>query len=254
MSSPGLDPRMVAGAAAAVGLVGFGIGMLRRMWLGFLGPGVLMLVAAGVVLWIDLDFRASAVEADGRVVRMLRDASPSSSGGPAATFAPVFAFTLPDGRKVEVVSRNYSYPPCCRTGQAVRVRYDPAQPEQAEIVGNFTNWIVFGVLALVGTIFTGVGLALRAIVRRIGAMAGRVQEVPLVGMRRSDGPEGPRWIVQARWTNPASGASRLFESDPLPFDPVPQMRGLQRVRVIFDPAWPEGAYAMDLSFLHAPAP
>jgi hypothetical protein len=79
-------------------------------------------------------------------------------------------------------------------------------------------------------------------------------QVPLAGLRRDHGPEGPRWILQARWSDPRSGVQRLFESPPIPFDPVPQMRTMTNVNVTFDPGDPNGAYAMDLSFLVAPGP
>ena len=61
-----------------------------------------------------------------------------------------------------------------------------------------------------------------------------------------------RWMVQARWQDPRSGVQRLFESEPLPFDPVPQMRQMRTVQVQFDPSVPDGPYWMDLSFLEPP--
>jgi hypothetical protein len=64
--------------------------------------------------------------------------------------------------------------------------------------------------------------------------------------------DGPRWVIQARWTDPRSGVARLFESEPLPFDPVPQMRDMTMVQVRFDPSRPDDPYWMDLSFLRAP--
>jgi len=76
--------------------------------------------------------------------------------------------------------------------------------------------------------------------------------VPLAGLRRIDTPGGPRWILQARWADPRSGVQRLFESEPLPFDPVPQMRQMNAVQVSFDPSMPEGPSWMDLSFLREP--
>ncbi|MEO3471752.1 hypothetical protein AAFN86_07790 [Roseomonas sp. CAU 1739] len=65
---------------------------------------------------------------------------------------------------------------------------------------------------------------------------------PLVGMRREETPQGRRWIVQARQQDSPSGPGRLPESEPLPFDPAPQMPRRRRVTVDDDraPGGPAG--------------
>jgi hypothetical protein len=145
-------------------------------------------------------------------------------------------------------------------GDRVRVRYDPAQPARAAMTGFTQSWLVTAILGGMGVVFVGVGLAVwRLMAGRAPASPGAaapagamVHAVPLAGLRREAGRDGPRWFIQARWTDPRSGVARLFESEPLPFDPVPQMRDMTMVQVRFDPSRPDDPYWMDLSFLRAP--
>ena len=234
-------------------------------WLawGFLGSGLLLLAGAGFAAWLEISFRQRAVETDGRIVQMIAR-SGTSDGRHSTTWTPVFTFRLPDGKEMRVTAGYSSSPPCCRVGEVVRVRYDPADPSRAQMAGFVASWLVATILGAIGLVFTLVGLLVRRMFRRgfsVGpAMAGMdaVQappgtmtfQVPLAGLRREPG----RWILQARWADPRSGVQRLFESPPIPFDPVPQMRAMNSVAVTFDPGDPNGGYAMDLSFLRDPGP
>jgi len=151
------------------------------------------------------------------------------------------------------------------------VRYRPEDPRRARIASLQDDWFFPGVLAGFAMLWLLPGvMALRArwiFLRRGGGVAaaregealpqaveppGHGVPVPLAGLRREETAEGPRWFVQARWSDATGGATRLLESEPLRFDPVPQMRALTSVRVAFqaDPA--QGPYRMDLSFLRAP--
>lgn len=233
-------------------------------WLGlvFVLVGLGLLAGAGVAAWLEVEFRRQAVETDGRVVAMLsRTGSSSGSGGQSTTYTPVFAFRLPDGKEIRVEAGFSSSPPCCRVGEAIRVRYDPARPDRAQMVSFMSSWFVAALLGGMGAVFTLVGGLAVAFLRSPaspplaqGAERAMVLAVPLVGMRRDAAADGPRWVLQARWADPRSGLQRMFESEPLPFDPVPQMREMTHVQVAFDPSLANGPYRMDLSFLQPPAP
>lgn len=218
----------------------------------------LLLVGAGYAIWSEIAFRRIAVETDGRVVEMIRGSgSRNSDGRTSATYRPAFVFALPNGKEVRAEGSVASNPPCCRVGDRVRVRYDPARPENAALTGFMQSWLVASILGGMGVVFAGIGLAMRRVMRtHVPVVLAEGQAlntmtfaVPLVGLRR-DG--GMRWILQARWADPRSGVQRLFESEPLPFDPVPQMRGMSAVNIAFDPGQPEGPYWMDLTFLREP--
>jgi hypothetical protein len=218
----------------------------------------LLLLGAGYAIWSEIAFRRIAVETDGRVVEMIRGSgSRNSDGRTSVTYRPAFVFSLPNGKEVRAEGSVASNPPCCRVGDRVRVRYDPARPENAALTGFMQSWLVASILGGMGAVFAVIGLVMRRVMRtHVPVVLAEGQAlntmtfaVPLVGLRR-DG--GMRWILQARWSDPRSGVQRLFESEPLPFDPVPQMRGMSAVNIAFDPGQPEGPYWMDLTFLREP--
>jgi hypothetical protein len=230
----------------------------RIIVLGALVLGMLLLAGAGYAAWREIAFRRIAVETDGRVVEMLRGSgSRDRDGRSSVTYRPVFVFALPDGKQVRAEGSVASNPPCCSVGDRVRVRYDPTRPDRAAITGFVESWLVTAILGGMGVVFAGVGLVLRRVMGgRAPAAAppanATVFAVPLAGLRREQTAQGPRWFIQARWTDPRSGVARLFESEPLPFDPVPQMRDMTMVQLRFDPGQPDAPHWIDLSFLRPP--
>ncbi len=243
--------------------------MKRILPVLFLLIGLALLGGSGFAVWTELRFRNGAVETEGQIVEMLTRSSRDRDRRTSYTYVPVFVFTLPDGTKRRVEGGVASNPPCCTVGERVRIRYRPEAPEHAQMSGFMESWFVATLLGGIGLVFTLVGKAIWGFGRGGAAVgAGPVVpggapvmppaqamtfQVPLAGLRRMQGPGGLHWIVQARWSDPRSGVQRLFESLPLPFDPVPQMRNMASVAVTFDPGDPNSAYAMDLSFLVPPA-
>ncbi|MBR0659269.1 DUF3592 domain-containing protein [Neoroseomonas oryzicola] len=225
--------------------------------------GIGLLVGSGFAIWTEVKFRRIAVETDGRVVEMLRSSSRDRDGRSSVTYKPVFVFRLPEGKEIRVEGGVSSNPPCCRVGDVVRVRYDPAHPDHAQMTGFMESWFVATLLGGMGLVFALIASVALRISGKAGAVAlpGTVPAaggnmmtfaVPLVGLRREGAGHATQWILQARWQDPRSGVPRLFESPPLPFDPVPQMRQMTTVNIQFDPGDPNSPYAMDLSFLQAP--
>lgn len=227
----------------------------------FLVIGLGLLAGSFFAVRSELRFRDGAVETEGQVVELLARRSSGSDRRDSVSYVPVFIFTLPDGTKRRVEGSVSSNPPCCTVGERVRVRYRPEAPERAYMVGFMESWFVAVLLGGMGLIFTLIGtlvfrragprsVVLGAPTPPLGATSPAMMTVavPLVGLRREPG----HWFLQARWADPRSGVQRLFESPPIPFDPVPQMRSMTTVPVTFDPGDPNGPYAMDLSFLRAP--
>lgn len=243
--------------------------MKRILPVLFLVIGLALLGGSGFAVWKELQFRDGAVETEGQIVEMLTRTSRDRDRRVSYTYVPVFVFTLPDGTKRRVEGGVASNPPCCTVGERVRIRYRPEAPEHAQMTGFMESWFVAALLGGIGLVFTLIGKAIWGFGRAVpasgfGAVSGApvpvvppahamTFQVPLAGLRRIQGPGGLQWIVQARWSDPRSGVQRLFESPPLPFDPVPQMRSMSSVAVTFNPGDPNSAYAMDLSFLVPPA-
>lgn len=259
--------------------VTFGTGTRRTSsraprWIVWVFPlvGLGLLAGAGLAVWMELSFRQRAVEAEGRIVQMIPRSSTDSDGHRSTTWTPVFVFRLPDGKEMRVVAGYSSSPPCCTVGEVIRVRYDPADPSRAQMAGFLASWLVATILGGIGLVFLLAGLLAARLMRRLGGAvamavpAGAVPmampaggdappgmmtfPVPLAGLRRA----GTAYVLQARWTDPRSGVQRLFESVPIPFDPVPQMRHMTSVPIAFDPGDPASPYRMDLSFLRDPGP
>jgi hypothetical protein len=65
----------------------------------------------------------------GEVIRQKR----SKRKGGRFAYAPVFSFSAADGRTYTVTSNVSSYPSDFSVGVSVRVRYDPANPQNARI-------------------------------------------------------------------------------------------------------------------------
>jgi len=251
--------------------------MLRLLPVLFLLLGVGLLAGSGYAAWAEIQFRRTALETEGQVVEMLTRSS-RRDGRVSYNYVPVFAFSLPDGTKRRVEGSIASNPPCCTVGERVRVRYQPDAPERAQMTGFMESWFVATLLGGIGTVFLLLSWGVRHAGRRgtpalpMPAATGPAMappgpapagfggppnamtfQVPLVGLRREAGPGGTtQFILQARWADPRSGVQRLFESLPIPFDPVPQMRSMNAVAISFDPGDPNGPYAMDLSFLRQP--
>ena len=113
--------------------------------------GLGCLAASAIVRSVIGGFVDSAAKAQGTVVELV----PAGRGK-----SPVIRFTTPDGQDVTFRSANASNPPDYAVGEAVPVLYDPAAPERDPRIESLSEvWTPVIVLALMGLIFGGVGLA-----------------------------------------------------------------------------------------------
>jgi hypothetical protein len=233
--------------------------------------------------WREVAFQRIAVETEGRIVGLTEHRSREREGRWSVSYFPVFQYTLPDGTVLQRRARAGGNPPSYEVGEAVRVRYDPARPTEAEIASFMQTWFFSVLLGGVGGLIGLVGLLIGRMTREethartapgmqvvssrpgrdasigIGKGGDPVAPVPklsvpasLAGLRREETPEGTRWFVQARWHPQEETTPLLFESAPLAFDPTPQMTGMSTVKVWLGAGTPGGNYAMDLSFLRLP--
>jgi hypothetical protein len=65
---------------------------------------------------------------------------------------PVVEFTIPSGEKISFTSDFGSRPAGYTIGQSVNVRYDPADPQKAEIESTMSRWLLPLVLVFMGAI------------------------------------------------------------------------------------------------------
>ncbi len=227
--------------------------LLLTGWL-LLASGAIMLVIGAVAWGAQKRFQERAVETSGIVVALVRREHVSTQGAGATTsYSAVFEFDLADGRRQRVVSSFSSNPPCCTVGETVRLRFDPTRPERAVIIGFWSVWGWTTVLGGIGgALLLGgvIGVLKGRGLRRMEDAHGWV-DVPLVGVRMLGSGVGASWVLVARRDDPVRGP-RMFESDPVSYDPADQLRGRTGVAVLFDPHDPDGAFMVDTDFLTAP--
>jgi hypothetical protein len=91
----------------------------------------------------------SRVPATGTVVELVHR---STTAGRSGIFCPVVEFSVPSGEQVRFTSDFGSRPASHKVGQTVNVRYDPVEPQKAEIESGMTTWLVPLILVFMGTI------------------------------------------------------------------------------------------------------
>jgi hypothetical protein len=135
------------------------------LWI-FGGVAALMLLSAGIFTVSNLAKTARELSAPGVVVEVVikRDYDNEQERVVNAYYYPVVQFTAQDGRQRNVQMAEGSDPPAYETGDAVTVRYDPAQPLEARIdsLGStMLMWLVPGITGLLGLAFGGGVLAVK---------------------------------------------------------------------------------------------
>jgi len=92
---------------------------------------------------------ASRITATGTVVDLV---SRITASGRSSMICPVVEFTLPAGENVRFTSDFGSRPANHTVGQSVNVRYDPVDPQKAEIESTMNLWLVPLILVFMGAI------------------------------------------------------------------------------------------------------
>ena len=91
----------------------------------------------------------SRVAATGTVIELTTQVTTS---GRASIICPIVEFTLPSGEKIRFTSDFGSHPAGHKIGQTVKVRYDAADPQKAEIESAMTLWLPPAILVFMGVI------------------------------------------------------------------------------------------------------
>ncbi|KAB2890356.1 MAG: DUF3592 domain-containing protein [Desulfobulbaceae bacterium] len=129
----------------------------RRRWGWFLlALGLLAVLLTFVIAAQRFAFLARAQNVPGVVIEMVRMSSGriSQSGGEA--YAPRVRFVVGAVER-EFVSPFGSYPPAFAVGEAVRVLYDPGDPEHAEVDRRGQLWGPVMVCSVLGVLLGALG-------------------------------------------------------------------------------------------------
>jgi uncharacterized protein DUF3592 len=222
----------------------------------FSTAGIGMLVASFFVFSNTTSFIGRAVEANGKVTDLERSRSSNSS----TTYRPVVEFTTATGKRIEFVSSVGSSPPSHRVGEAVKVLYNPTDPQSARIKSFFQLWFGFLIVFVLGLVFAAVGLGV-IFVRARGRkradwlrLHGRRMKTAFKGVQLNQSLRvngySPYQIV-SQSSDPGSNTVRLYQSENIWFDPSEHIKG-EAIDVLVDPKDPS-KYVMDINFLPRPA-
>lgn len=230
---------------------------MKILWLigsVFLIVGLGMFTGSFFLWNSHAQFAAHALSADGEVTDLAY--SSSSKGG--GTYRPVVQFTTTDGKLVHMTSSTGSSPPSYARGDHVRVLYDRANPERAQIDSFMENWFGPLILGGMGLVFSLVGggiVGYQVKQRRIRAWLAqngmRVQaKFDGVSVDTSLTVNGRNpWRLSCQWQHPLTQKIYVFRSDPIWFDPTPFVKRDQ-LDVLVNMDNPK-QYQVDIAFLPA---
>lgn len=126
---------------------------MKIMMITFGGIGLILLTIAGLFFIKEQIFLSSAIEATGKVAdfRTMEDDDGS------LVYCPIIDFSTQD-------SRNGSFEGTCaspapyKLGDPVKVIYDPQDPDKAQVQSILDEYLIPGILSLVGLPFFCFGL------------------------------------------------------------------------------------------------
>ena len=95
------------------------------------------------------------VAATGRVVDLV---SRVMNAGSAGVYCPVVEFNTANGGAVRFESAFGTMPASHQVGQTVKIRFDPADPQKAEVDSATSRWLVPGCMIGMGVGFLSMGL------------------------------------------------------------------------------------------------
>ena len=131
------------------------MGALLLVGVLFVLIGIAVLIGGAVSALKQMRKSARGVEATGKVVDLVRRVFSAGSSG---VYCPVVDFTTATGQTVRFESQFGTMPASHQVGQSLAVRYDPADPQKADVDSVTANWFVPGCTIAMGFAFLVMGL------------------------------------------------------------------------------------------------
>lgn len=161
------------------------------------------------------------------------------------------SFVTPDGNQVSATAARRGF---VRTGDRVKLWYDPASPQEIDFgdtIGyNLRGAILGGILFILGIIFS-IYYAVKDMANKKLQRYGKKVNAEFVSIDRNEkyrmGANNP-WVIKCRWVDDQNHHEYYYLSRDYIIDPAPYMAGLSHVDVFVDPADPN-TYYMDTSFM-----
>lgn len=221
----------------------------------FLGIGLCMLLAAGLLFQNTRSFLNSAILTEGTVIDLVE-----SSPNDTTVYQPIISFQDQKGEAIEFKSTVGNNPPSYLPGDKVELIYEADNPEGASINNFFSLWGGALIVAGIGAVFTLMGLGIMLttflkarndsyLLRHGTPIETQFQSIKLNESISVNG-QHPYCII-SHWLNPETSELHIFKSDNLWFDPSEHIKnGL--ITVFIDKQKPH-KYYLDTSFLPKPS-
>ncbi len=132
--------------------------------LGYMGAGLAILSAGTWLGRRQWRFQAKARVTTGVVTEVLQMRQQSSSFGKtisAKSYAPVVEFRADSGKLIPYRCDTYTYPNPYAVGMRLEVRYDPANPERAQLTNPVFAWVWPVGISVLGVVFLVLGAVLQ---------------------------------------------------------------------------------------------
>jgi hypothetical protein len=144
------------------------MGALLLVGVLFVLIGIAVLISGAVAAVKEARKSGRGVAATGTVVELVKRVfNPGSAG----VYCPVVDFSTATGQIVRFQSDFGTMPASHQVGQSVAVRYDPTDPQKAEVDSATANWFVPGCTIAMGLMFLVMGLVFMVV--GIAVLAGQ---------------------------------------------------------------------------------
>ncbi len=131
------------------------MGALLLIGVLFVLLGIAILISGAVTALKQVRKSRRGVATTGKVVDLV---SRTFNPGSAGVYCPLVEFTTASGQPVRFESQFGTMPASHRVGQSIPVRYDPVDPQKAEVDSTTVNWFVPGCTIGMGLLFFVMGL------------------------------------------------------------------------------------------------
>jgi hypothetical protein len=117
--------------------------------------GLLFVAGAGIAFALGNSFRSKAELATGRVTGFTVSVDSEDN---SETYCPQVRYETSSGEGVTYNSNFCSSPPAYEVGEEVEIYYDPAAPEQAQIKGFWSQYLLVTIFSCIGLPLLAVGI------------------------------------------------------------------------------------------------
>ena len=118
--------------------------------------GLGLSVAGVYVAKFQVALQLYGIETTGKVIQLHATSSTNASG--QASYRPEVEFITADGNSIRFTHRTGEQPAAYAIDQTVTLTYLPDSPKQALISEGFMNWLLPGILLLIGPALLVIGL------------------------------------------------------------------------------------------------